>query len=446
MKKYTYIYIAASLMCLFISLTAAAQGTNSITVANPAMTRNAELMTVSMDMNLSGLAPNSNRAVVFVPVIVNGEKEQQLPAVGIYGRTRWYQYIRSGGAPLGGYGELSFRASEQPERLEYIQNIPYEEWMNGAHLELRSRECGCCGTVLASSGEGVSLGGYSRYEPVFHWVKPVAEQVKEYELTARAYIDYPVDRTEINPAYSNNRKELERITATIDSLRGDRDITVASLTIKGFASPEGDYAHNEFLARSRTEALRSYVTMQLRAFSDVRISTSYEPEDWAGLREYVAGSDLTHKYAILRIIDDPTLDIDARERYIQSRFADDYAFLLNEVYPTLRRAEYSIVYTVRKFSDVATIRRMMVESPHKLSLSELYLLAQTMEPGSDEFNEVFETAVRLFPDDETANLNAANAAMSAGNLRRAERYLQKAGSSSEADYARGVLEELKNMK
>jgi hypothetical protein len=38
----------------------------------------------------------------------------------------------------------------------------------------------------------------------------------------------------------------------------------------------------------------------------------------------------------------------------------------------------------------------------------MYLVAQTYEPGSPEFNEVFDIAVRLFPDDETANLNAAS--------------------------------------
>ncbi len=31
--------------------------------------------------------------------------------------------------------------------------------------------------------------------------------------------------------------------------------------------------------------------------------TDYEPEDWAGLREWVAGCTLPHRQEILRIID-----------------------------------------------------------------------------------------------------------------------------------------------
>ena len=72
----------------------------------------------------------------------------------------------------------------------------------------------------------------------------------------------------------------------------------------------------------------------------------------------------------------------------------------------------------------------------------MYRLAQTYEPGSDEWDEVFETAVRMYPGDETANLNAANAAMGRRDLKEAEKYLSQAGSSAEAEYARGVLKAL----
>ena len=45
----------------------------------------------------------------------------------------------------------------------------------------------------------------------------------------------------------------------------------------------------------------------------------------------------------------------------------------------------------------------------------------------------------MYPADEIANLNAANAAMRRGDLDGAERYLAKAGQSPEAIYARGAL-------
>ena len=54
----------------------------------------------------------------------------------------------------------------------------------------------------------------------------------------------------------------------------------------------------------------------------------------------------------------------------------------------------------------------------------MFLVAQTYEKGSDEFNEVFDVAVRMFPDDPTANINAAAIELQRGDLQQAVRYLE----------------------
>ncbi|MDE7108461.1 MAG: tetratricopeptide repeat protein, partial [Muribaculaceae bacterium] len=58
---------------------------------------------------------------------------------------------------------------------------------------------------------------------------------------------------------------------------------------------------------------------------------------------------------------------------------------------------------------------------------------------SDTYNEAFEIAAKMYPDDPTANLNAAFCALQRDDLPRAEYYLKKAGDSEEAQYARGIL-------
>ena len=62
----------------------------------------------------------------------------------------------------------------------------------------------------------------------------------------------------------------------------------------------------------------------------------------------------------------------------------------------------------------------------------MYLVAQTYPKGSAEFNNVFDIAVRMFPEDKLANLNAASAAIERGDKVSAEKYLLKAGDSAEA--------------
>jgi hypothetical protein len=308
--------------------------------------------------------------------------------------------------------------------------------MNGAELSLHRCDWGCCRTLLAAYAG--ALGEHNEaFFPELVYVRPEAETMKSRSLSGSAFIDFPVDRTDIFPDYRRNGTELGKIQATIDSVRTDKDVSIVSVWLKGYASPESPYAHNKELAIGRTEALKKYIR-QLFHFADGVIVTDYEPEDWEGLRRYVERSDLDHREEILAMIDS-SLAPDAKEAKIKRTYPEEYSFLLRNCYPALRHTDYRIDYNVRSYSNIEEIRRIMAERPEKLSLNEFYLVAQEYEPGTEEFTAVFETAVRMFPDDPVANLNAANAAMRHDDLDAAAGYLDKAGDSAEAFYARGAL-------
>ena len=401
-------------------------------------------LTVTMDLRLGDLDLDHNHTAVIVPVLVKGEESRLLKPVSVYGRNRWFQALRADGVSSDG-----ILHSDRPELLSYSDAVPYEDWMDGANLELRRSDYGCCERLSSKVSE--VLGYYAEppvpeeselFVPEFRYVRPEAKAVKISTLSGRAYIDFPSGKTEIIPSYSRNRVELSKIAATIDSVRNDADITVMSITIKGYASPEGKYEANERLAQGRTEALKEYVQRQY-AFPGELLKTDYVAEDWDGLRDYVEKSMLTNRTELLAIIDDPELDPDTKDGRMKLRYPAEYAQLLKEAYPGLRHSDYRIEYTVRHYEDTEEIARIMRTTPQKLSLEELFVLAQTLEPGSEDYAEVYETAVHLYPGDETANLNAANAAMQRGDLEGAERYLSRAGGSAEAEYARGILSRLK---
>ena len=408
---------------------------------NASLTRNEGLITASMDIDLSELNVKSNQASIFVPMIVNGTDTLRLPGLGYYGRTRWYQFERSGFRPISGDNEKSMRYNPRQTTVSYTETVDYRDWMNGSELILRRTDYGCRGCAEPADELAMTskLAGYKVvvYEPTFRFQPAVAEQRKTRSLSGRAYIDFPVNLTVIYPDYRRNSTELAKIIATIDSVRNDKDITVKSLSIKGYASPEGPYDNTIRLAKGRTEALKTYV-QQLYSFDYGFIKTDYEPEDWEGLREYVVSSNMTGREGILAIIDS-NLAPDPKNTKIQTDYPDQYKFLLETVYPGLRHSDYSIEYTIRGFESLEEIAEIMRTNPSKLSLNEMYLLAETLEPGSPEYNEVMETAVRMYPRDETALLNAASSALQRGDLSTAERYLSRAGNGAEATYARGVL-------
>ena len=88
-------------------------------------------------------------------------------------------------------------------------------------------------------------------------------------------------------------------------------------------------------------------------------------------------------------------------------------------------------------------RVIMKTKPQLLSLNELFMVAQTYEVGSKDFNEVMELAVRMYPTDETANLNAAIIRLNNGDADAAKPYLDRAGDTKEADAARKAYEMMK---
>lgn len=438
MKK--TIFILAALLVIGNMPDAGAQNTGDaipgVTVERFDMGRNGKYLTVEMDVDLSGLDVDANRAVLLTPRLVNGKDSLDLPSVGIYGRRRYYYYVRNGIGSISGTDETIFQASKKPESIDYRNSVIYEQWMDGATLEFHRCDWGCCHGLLAEyAGE---LGRHREaFFPELIFVRPEAEVMKTRSLSGSAYIDFPVDQTVIYPDYRRNTVELGKIQATIDSVRNDGDVTITSVWLKGFASPESPYRHNSELAIGRTAALKKHIE-QLYHFADGIIQTEYEPEDWEGLRRCVEQSNISRRTEILALIDSD-MEPDAKEAEIKRRHPEEYRFMLQHFYPALRHTDYRIDYVIRTFNNAEEIKRIMAEQPQKLSLNEFYLVAGTYEPGTEEFSDVFETAVRLFPNDETANLNAANAAIRRGHHEAARRYLDKAGHSAEAVYARGAL-------
>lgn len=429
--------IALLLAGTLSAASAQAQG-ETLRLEKKLVERSGDYLLVDLTFDLSDLHVGSNRSVTYTPLIQRGDSARALPPLIINGRTRQILYERTG-RNVAEDGEFAVRRKNgTDQRFHYHARVPYARWMDNSEMAVATDLCGC-GWDATSSGKDrlfpIRLDRTPR--PLMTYVAPVAEE-KNRTKDGSAYLDFPVNRMEIRPDYRQNTRELAAIRETVESVRDDKYATITAISIKGYASPEGSYANNERLAKGRSEALLAYVK-KVYDLSGVATEVGYEPEDWQGLEARVEASALPAKETLLGVIRDASIgDPDRRERELMAiDGGEPYRYLLREIYPALRRSDYKVSYTIRAVS-VEEAKQLIYSDPKQLSLDEMYRVAQTYEAGSAEFKEVFEIAVRMYPDDPVSNLNAANSALLNGDSAAARRYLAKAQEGPEKRLAEGV--------
>lgn len=298
--------------------------------------------------------------------------------------------------------------------------------------------------------------------PTLPFVTPKREDVKRRTLTGRAFLDFPVNETTIYPNYRRNPQELNRIISTIDSALFDHTMQVTSISLHGYASPESSYNNNTRLAKGRTAALKDYLSQHYNISTNI-FHTTFTPEDWQNLREFIADgnrrrtkgdiwyenasiletpaapAEITEYRDELLAIIDKNIDPDEKEAQLKLvNSGKSYSWLLKHVYPGLRHTDYVIEYVVRHYP-VEESRRLIYTHPEALSIKEMYAVADSYGEGTDGWFDALTIAAKQYPNDPTANLNAACASVKAKRLSDAKKFLNKAGDSKEARYLANII-------
>lgn len=441
MNKYTsFLIVCLWAFCMPGKLFAQWENAGDVRVVEQSVRKADSLLQVDLKIDLTELVVKSNLSVDVVPFLT-GEDGQtaRLPKLLVTGRVRHIIFRRMPEKETAGQREVR-RYNKQAQYADYTASIPYEKWMGRSSLSVALDLCGCGWDHMASKQKeltDVTINDAADYVPVLAYMIPPKEK-KVRNKSGAAYLDFPVDKIEIYPDYRNNPQELQKISATIDSVRNDPYATITGVSICGYASPEGTYRHNAYLAEHRTKALLRHVC-DLYHFRDTEFSERFVPEDWKGLESRVDASGMQYRDEVLSVIRDTDItDPDVRDRRLKELHDGvPYRYLLHEFYPALRRSEYVVTYTIRPF-ETDEAKSLLYTDPKQLSLEEMYRIAQTYEPGSEEFNDVFDIAVRMYPNDAVANLNAANAALMRRDTKSARKYLDKVPSCGEKLLAEGA--------
>ena len=405
-----------------------------------------ERVDVAFKLNLNNLKLKAEQQLILTPMLATDSDTTALQPIIINGRSQQIRMMRAskrakkyteGKEPI-----VVLRKNGTEQSISYSQTIIRKQPLESDVLQLFAAQdlCGCGDIQDQDRTLLANIDNLDAWMPAITFVKPAAEARKQRAEKGEAYLSFRVNKTDIVVDLFDNTRELAKITKTIDLVRDDKNVEITGINIHGFASPDGPYANNERLARERAASLKNYVS-HLYTIDNKLFSSNSTPEDWDGFRHKVQQSQLANKEEILKI-SNSNLAPDDKDKRIRQLYPQDYAVIMSDIYPRLRHSDYTVSYTVRPFS-VEEAKQILRTRPQQLSLQEMFLVAQTVEEGSAEFNEVFDIAVRMFPDDTTANLNAACADLQRRDIASAEKHLQKAGNSAEALNARGALAVMK---
>ena len=387
---------------------------------------------------LDELRQRSNQQTVYTPILEGKDGQTVLfKSLMVNGRRQHLYYMRNGNKHYPDAIEVE-RRNHTAQQVDYLSSVAYEEWMDGATLRISTDTCGCGNLLGNAPGEPLQLDFHPERNICLAFLAPVAAPDPVVSLSGKAYLDYPVNRTELHPDYRNNPRELQKIVATIDTVRNNPKVEITGIDIHGYASPEGSWSNNERLSKGRAATLKDYVK-QLYQLDEHIFTVSNTPEDWAGLDSLLSGYALSHKDEILQIVRDNSIDPDPRNERIKTSYPEEYQFILNTWYPALRHSDYAVQYRIRPMTD-REAAELLHTQPQLLSLNKMFRIANLYEPGSNAYNEVFAIAVRLYPSDPVANLNAANIALKKHDLEGATQFLKKADPNvAQTIHALGVL-------
>lgn len=429
--------------------------TEKFSVVSKHISRDLPDICITMDFIINDMKIDRNDMMILTPTLksneINGESLSLSPIV-ISGKLR--NKIISRKEKLGKQDQLLYnnkpltvllRENNTSQSINYRVSVPYSQWMENASLIIKRTLSGCAGCSSDLGEHAIVRNVLFQPDPASYtltYIVPEVEPLIAHSERHTVTFNYKVNSHKLEKKYKNNEDEFAKVEKIIKAIKDKDNLQITDFTITGYASPEGKFGHNSKLAEARANSFARYLISRFGISQD-KLTVENKGEDWEGLRSAVSRSDLTDKESILNIID-KTQNPDLRDRQLK-KLSDGktYKTLLNDYYPKLRRTEYTIAYTISAI-DIECIRQAVKSSKKELTLNEIHTIARSYHHDSKEFKEVFDIAVQLYPNDETAIINSAAHCIEKKDYEQAIERLNRIKDNPNAWNNLGVAYALKN--
>ncbi len=257
-----------------------------------------------------------------------------------------------------------------------------------------------------------------------------------------ADIMFLINQANIRANQLNTDAMVELRKEIINAAGADNKV-IEELNIKSYASPDGGMAINERLAENREKNTTSYLKDQLKKDKITEfgeLTAQFTPEDWEGFQKLVSQSNIQDKDLILSVLS-MYKDPERREREIRN-LSNVFEQLADQILPQLRYSRITASINVIGKSD-AEISNLAATNPQALNVEEL-LYAATLTDDNEARMKIYDTAVRLFPNDYRTWNDLGMTQYIDGDYKAAEASFKKAaslaGSNNEPSMNLGLIE------
>ena len=231
-----------------------------------------------------------------------------------------------------------------------------------------------------------------------------------------------------------NSLEMEDLTKWLSTVQANPKITITSINITGYASPDGIENRNQSLSQQRTESVRStFISIMKKAklisHSD---NSNYvldpKGEDFIGFQDQLNETNSIpqdEKDLIIRTIQMNT-DLDKREKAMKD-LGKAWVQLEKDVFPKIRRAEIQINYIEKGLTD-EEMTQALQNNTSILNIEHLLYAGKNLAKDLNEKAQIYELATLNFASDYRAHNNLGATRFSQNRISDAMSSFEKASS------------------
>ena len=244
-------------------------------------------------------------------------------------------------------------------------------------------------------------------------------------------INYLKGKSDLRPS-EIEKESWKNFEKWLADAQNNSKIKIKTITITGFASPEGEENKNNTLSTDRAFTGKSAAMDLAKKVNNETLQKEIytllcRGEDYEGFKIELEKSSMNQdeKQLVIRVLE---MYKDPVQRETEMRnMAKTFTYLDENIFPKLRRAEIKVVYETIGHSD-EVYQSIAKTTPEKLNVEEL-LYAASLTKDVNEKSLIYTTCEKLYPNDYRAYNNLGALLFSQGKLTDDEAKFEKANSS-----------------